>query len=862
MALPTGPAVTFLFTDIEGSTRLERAVGSAAWAHDRSPPRRAPARRDRGRTAASSSRPRATRSSRPSTSPRRGRGRGRGPARRSRPSPGRPMRRSAVRMGLHLGEGRLRHGRAPGDPEDYVGIDVNYAARIAAAGNGGQIVLSQALVEALAARAAASTADRRRRSPTRGCERSRTSRSRCGSTGSSSRAPPTTTAPLRTLEPPIEPAGRGHRARRPRRRDRRAPRGARRQPDRDPDRPRRERQDAARARRRPVRSRPLPAWRLVRRPGGGARPGAPRVVDRPDARASASRRPRRSGRRSAATFATGPCSWCSTTSSSCCPTRRETVAGLVRGAPEPAAAGDEPRAAPDRRRAGPPGAAAGRRGRRRAVRGSRPSPLRPDLVARPTRPARRSARSASASTACRSRSSWPRRASGCSARRDPRAAVEQPRPRRRRPRPARAAAHAARRDRLEPRPPRRAGAAPLPPARGVRRRLDAGRRRTPWRTPTATSGWTCSDGLESLADKSLVRIEPADGRWRATTRPASASTRSSANTPSSASTRAASGRPRGASCRGDRRDRGDGRRPDPRAGRRAEHSPPRSRGSTTSAPRSTGPLANDDAGAGPPAHGRRPGAGSSSAAACARAGRCSPSSFAPTQGPILRIRIAGLAAAGGLAYWMNDVPAAPGGLPGAARARRRRLGDPVLLADAHYDLGFLSMIAKDARGSCASTSSRPSTCTWRRAARTARSGPARPSSSASSWPATTRRPELRAAEPRRVSRRPDRSPDRRQHARSWRPSTIGSAISRRSCTGYPRASDGSDCRTTRRSGPGPDGRDPPARRGPARARGADHRHDDPARGGAGRDARAGEVLHLPHPRDLAIERLPRREPPS
>ena len=32
MKLPTGPAVTFLFTDIEGSTRLERAVGSADWA--------------------------------------------------------------------------------------------------------------------------------------------------------------------------------------------------------------------------------------------------------------------------------------------------------------------------------------------------------------------------------------------------------------------------------------------------------------------------------------------------------------------------------------------------------------------------------------------------------------------------------------------------------------------------------------------------------------------------------------------------------------------------------------------------------------------------------------------------------------
>jgi len=31
MGLPTGPGVTFMFTDIEGSTRLERAVGSAAW---------------------------------------------------------------------------------------------------------------------------------------------------------------------------------------------------------------------------------------------------------------------------------------------------------------------------------------------------------------------------------------------------------------------------------------------------------------------------------------------------------------------------------------------------------------------------------------------------------------------------------------------------------------------------------------------------------------------------------------------------------------------------------------------------------------------------------------------------------------
>src|SRR5258705_254272 len=54
-----------------------------------------------------------------------------------------------VRMGLHLGEGRLRFVQAVGAPEDYVGIDVNYAARIAAAGNGGQIVLSDALVATL-----------------------------------------------------------------------------------------------------------------------------------------------------------------------------------------------------------------------------------------------------------------------------------------------------------------------------------------------------------------------------------------------------------------------------------------------------------------------------------------------------------------------------------------------------------------------------------------------------------------------------------------------------------------------------------------------------------------------------------------
>jgi class 3 adenylate cyclase len=48
-------------------------------------------------------------------------------------SHGRPLR---VRMGMHTGEGIL-------GGDDYIGIDVNRAARIAAAGHGGQVLLSE-----------------------------------------------------------------------------------------------------------------------------------------------------------------------------------------------------------------------------------------------------------------------------------------------------------------------------------------------------------------------------------------------------------------------------------------------------------------------------------------------------------------------------------------------------------------------------------------------------------------------------------------------------------------------------------------------------------------------------------------------
>lgn len=51
-----------------------------------------------------------------------------------------------VRIGIHTGDGRLTDSK-----EDYVGIDVHYAARVAAAGNGGQIVISGAAHQGLVA---------------------------------------------------------------------------------------------------------------------------------------------------------------------------------------------------------------------------------------------------------------------------------------------------------------------------------------------------------------------------------------------------------------------------------------------------------------------------------------------------------------------------------------------------------------------------------------------------------------------------------------------------------------------------------------------------------------------------------------
>jgi predicted ATPase/class 3 adenylate cyclase len=132
--LPTG-TVTFLFTDIEGSTRLLQELGEeyrrvqddharllrAAIAEGGGTEIRTegdaffavfPTAAGAVRAAAAAQRALAT---------------------HAWPHGG-PLR---VRMGMHTGEGRL-------GGDDYLGIDVNRAARIAAAGHGGQVLLSEA----------------------------------------------------------------------------------------------------------------------------------------------------------------------------------------------------------------------------------------------------------------------------------------------------------------------------------------------------------------------------------------------------------------------------------------------------------------------------------------------------------------------------------------------------------------------------------------------------------------------------------------------------------------------------------------------------------------------------------------------
>ena len=129
-----------------------------------------------------------------------------------------------------------------------------------------------------------------------------------------------------------------------------------------------------------------------------------------------------------------------------------------------------------------------------------------------TRPWRPSARSPSGSGGCRSRWSSPRRAPACCRRRrSATASAHSLDLRGRRPRPAGATADPASRDRLERRAPRGARASPVRQAQRLRRRLDRDDRGAGRRIPPEILGIDIVDGLESLADKSLIRIEPAPG---------------------------------------------------------------------------------------------------------------------------------------------------------------------------------------------------------------------------------------------------------------------------------------------------------------------------------------------------------------
>ncbi|TMD40688.1 MAG: adenylate/guanylate cyclase domain-containing protein [Chloroflexi bacterium] len=132
--LPTG-TVTFLFTDIEGSTQLLRELGdgyASVWKQHQVIIREALAAAGGGEVrtegdsffVAFSSAPRAVGAAVTAQ---------RGLASHSWPA-GTAVR---VRMGLHTGEGVL-------SGSDYVGMDVHRAARIASAAHGGQLIVSDA----------------------------------------------------------------------------------------------------------------------------------------------------------------------------------------------------------------------------------------------------------------------------------------------------------------------------------------------------------------------------------------------------------------------------------------------------------------------------------------------------------------------------------------------------------------------------------------------------------------------------------------------------------------------------------------------------------------------------------------------
>ena len=139
-----------MFTDIEGSTRLERAVGTATWAtvvaeHER---RLREAIESHGGSIVKTEGDAVFAAFADPAAALLAIAAGQRAIAAGGWAGGVELR---VRAGLHLGEGRLRERRQAGDPDDYVGIDVNFAARVAAAANGGQVLLSHAFVAVVGA---------------------------------------------------------------------------------------------------------------------------------------------------------------------------------------------------------------------------------------------------------------------------------------------------------------------------------------------------------------------------------------------------------------------------------------------------------------------------------------------------------------------------------------------------------------------------------------------------------------------------------------------------------------------------------------------------------------------------------------
>jgi class 3 adenylate cyclase len=132
--LPTG-TVTFLFTDIQGSTRLLQQLGDryAAVRDEHAVIVRRAVEAGGGVEVSTEGDSFFVAFGSPVGAVRAAVAAQRGLAAHDWP-PGRPVR---VRMGLHTGEGVL-------GGDNYVGIDVNRAARIAAAGHGGQVLVSDA----------------------------------------------------------------------------------------------------------------------------------------------------------------------------------------------------------------------------------------------------------------------------------------------------------------------------------------------------------------------------------------------------------------------------------------------------------------------------------------------------------------------------------------------------------------------------------------------------------------------------------------------------------------------------------------------------------------------------------------------